>query len=147
MKSEHNQMVFDLRVFHAKFGHNRPSVPSELDPEQSDFRIKFLQEELDEYKRAVEKGCLAGQFDALLDLVYVAIGTADLQGFPWEDGWAEVQRANMTKERAKTAAESKRGYVGDVIKPIGWTGPNIDGVLAEAGYPKPVICELEPALV
>jgi predicted HAD superfamily Cof-like phosphohydrolase len=125
-------MVFDLRMFHAKFGHPRPDAPSSLNKELYDFRIKFLQEELDEYKHAVETGDLEKQFDALLDLVYVAIGTADLQGFPWEEGWAEVQRSNMTKERAKTAAESKRGYVGDVIKPPGWRGPDIAGVLEEA---------------
>lgn len=131
-QNEHNQMVFDLRAFHAKFGHNRPNVPTELSKELSDFRIKFLQEELDEYKTAVANGDLAKQFDALLDLVYVAIGTADLQGFPWENGWAEVQRANMSKERALSASQSKRGSTLDVIKPPGWVGPDIEGVLKEA---------------
>lgn len=138
-KVDHNQMVFDLRMFHSKFGHPRPHVPSSLNEELYNFRIKFLQEELDEYKHAVETGDMAKQFDALLDLVYVAIGTADLQGFPWEAGWAEVQRANMTKERAKTAAESKRGYIGDVIKPLLWVGPDIDGVLEQAGYNSSIV--------
>lgn len=130
--SEHNQMVFDLRAFHAKFGHSRPSKPSFLTPELADFRIKFLQEELDEYKDAVANGDMAKQFDALIDLVYIAIGTADLQGFPWEEGWAEVQQANMAKQRATSSHQSKRGSSFDVIKPDGWVGPDIEGVLARA---------------
>lgn len=128
-QTEHNQMVFDLRAFHSKFGHSRPIVPSFLSKEAYDFRIRFLQEELDEYKHAVETGSLEHQFDALLDLVYVAIGTADLQGFPWEDGWAEVQRANMSKVRATSADQSKRGSSLDVVKPKDFVKPDIQGVL------------------
>lgn len=130
--TDRNQMVQDLRNFHAKFGHPRPKSPQELTPELSDFRIKFLQEELDEYKEAVKNNNLEKQFDALLDLVYVAIGTADLHGFPWEEGWAEVQLSNMAKERATSANQSKRGSSFDVIKPPGWKGPDIAGVLERA---------------
>lgn len=143
-KVDHNQMVFDLRMFHAKFGKIRPKYPSSLDEELYNFRIKFLQEELDEYKHAVETGDLAKQFDALLDLVYVAIGTADLQGFPWEEGWAEVQRANMSKVPAGSSGDSKRGYSGDIVKPPGFQPPDIEGVLEQAGIDA-TFGSLEPA--
>lgn len=129
--TDRNQMCQDLRNFHLKFGLDKCISPSSLAPELSQFRIKFLQEELDEYKHAVETGDLEKQFDALLDLVYVAIGTADLHNFPWEEGWAEVQRANMSKERATSESQSKRGSSFDVIKPTGWRPPAIAEVLDE----------------
>jgi len=129
--TDRNQMCQDLRNFHVKFGLSRNCTPAPLSPELSEFRIKFLQEELDEYKHAVETGDLEKQFDALLDLVYVAIGTADLHNFPWEEGWAEVQRANMSKERATSESQSKRGSSFDVIKPAGWRPPAIAEVLRE----------------
>ena len=40
-------------------------------------------------------------YDALIDLTYVAMGTAYMMGLPWQDLWDEVQRANMSKVRAK----------------------------------------------
>jgi len=43
--------------------------------------------------------------------------------------WNEVQRANMSKVRASSESQSKRGSSLDVIKPEGWRGPDIQGVL------------------
>lgn len=127
-----NKMFSDIREFHEKFGLLSPRVPEPLNAEALEFRIKFLQEELDEYKKASVEGDLEGQFDALIDLVYVALGTAYLHGFPWKAGWDEVQRANLSKERASSASQSKRGTSLDVIKPPGWKGPDIAGVLKKA---------------
>lgn len=128
----------DVGAFHARFGlpvRSNGSIPHELDSETSDFRVKTMQEELDEYKQAVEEGDLAGQFDALLDLVYFAMGTAHTQGFPWEVGWTEVQRANITKVRAsQDGSDSKRGSGLDVVKPEGWKAPRIETILESYGY-------------
>ena len=119
----------DVAACYRKFGLGYEGPPRELDDKTSAFRIKFLREELEEYERAVESGDVPGQFDALVDLVYVALGTALLHGFPWKEGWDEVQRANISKERSET---SKRGTGPDLIKPPGWQAPNIEGVLARA---------------
>jgi predicted HAD superfamily Cof-like phosphohydrolase len=67
------------------------------------------------------------QFDALIDIVYVALGTAYLQGFPWQRGWLEVQIANMAKRRA---VDGEGRGTGDIRKPEGWKAPDIEGVLA-----------------
>jgi predicted HAD superfamily Cof-like phosphohydrolase len=93
-----------------------------------------MQEELDEFIDAINRMDHADAFDALIDLVYVAMGTAHLFGYPWQDGWDEVQRANMTKQRAATADQSKRASTWDVVKPPDWTPPDIAGVLKEAGF-------------
>jgi len=77
---------------------------------------------LEEYIQAVEKGDLALQFDALLDIVYVALGTADMQGFPWQEGFDLVQAANMKKIPA--TADHKK-----ITKPDGWLPPDIAGLI------------------
>jgi hypothetical protein len=163
-------------LFHQKFETRHASIfkpgdpgpaPRLLSPEEARFRIKFLEEELEEFKDGVREGDLAKCADALVDLVYVALGTAHLQGLPWDELFDEVQRANMTKERCgidhlyrsclqtgeghkgkhcgvvmewpegtKTECgqaevkHSRRGSALDVIKPEGWTPPQIEEVLA-----------------
>lgn len=125
-------LLQDIVAFHKKFVSDLiPNEPRELDKELSDFRIKFMQEELDEYVKAVKENNLPEQFDALIDLVYVALGTALIQGFPFAHGWNEVQAANMSKVLAKTADDSKRGYKQDVVKPEGWVAPNIEQILSD----------------
>lgn len=124
----------DVCAFHEKFGlMPKGTIPKVLDSNTAKFRIMFLEEELNEYKKAVQENDLEGQADALIDLVYVAMGTAVLQQLPWQQLWNEVQRANMTKVRADDESQSKRGSNLDVIKPAGWVGPDIKGVLANAG--------------
>jgi predicted HAD superfamily Cof-like phosphohydrolase len=123
----------DVLAFHKKFGQlpeDRP--PRLLSTELEDFRTKFMQEELNEYIGASLEGNLVGVTDALLDLVYVALGTAVLMGIPWQACWRHVQAANMRKVRAASAADSKRGWAHDVVKPLGWTGPEV-GLKKELG--------------
>ena len=120
----------DLQDFHAKFGmyHNRR--PGLLESDFMQFRLDFLKEELHETVLAAGRGDLAEVADGLVDLVYVAIGTAELMGLPWADLWAAVQRANMAKIRAIPGKkEGKRNSQFDIIKPDGWTPPNIHEVL------------------
>ena len=114
--------------FHKKFDLEYTGGSRQLPPEL-EFRIKFLQEELDEYTEAIAQGDLEKQFDALIDLVYVAIGNAYLQGFPFNRGFSLVQIANMAKVRATRSEDSKRGSSHDVIKPEGWTAPDLKPLL------------------
>lgn len=110
--------------FHNKFDLPRPSKPTWLDPETLAYRVKFMEEELKEFVDACELKDMHGAADALVDLAYVAMGTAVFMGIPWEQIWQEVQRANMAKERAPHAGASKRKSVYDVIKPAGWMPPD-----------------------
>ena len=129
----------DVGDFHEKFGldnvthHGRgPRSPSN---DLMNFRIKFLREELREFEDAWKARDEAKMFDALLDLVYVAYGTAHLCGYPWEVGWRAVQRANMQKVRAaRDGSNSVRGSAWDVVKPLDWEPPNISAVLKHHGF-------------
>lgn len=115
----------DIVRFHDTFGIPQAEIPDVMhDPEIMVFRLKFLHEELHEFETAVAEGNRVDAFDALLDLVYVAMGTAYICNFPWEDGWEHVQEANMLKRRVETSDESKRRSKYDVVKPDGWVAPN-----------------------
>jgi Phosphoribosyl-ATP pyrophosphohydrolase len=94
-----------------------------------------MTEELNEFIEGVEECDLAKMFDSLIDLVYVAHGTAHLFGFPWEVGWKMVQDANMTKVRAERADQSERGGTWDVIKPPDFQPPDIKGLLHRLAFP------------
>ena len=119
----------DVLIMHNKFGLPQPIKPQLLSPDAFDFRLRFLQEELDEFVRSHEAGDLEGAADALIDLAYVTIGTAIFMGLPWQHLWNEVQVANLAKKRGTNA---KRGsFQADLIKPEGWRGPDIAGVLRE----------------
>lgn len=124
-----------IKDFHEKYQLAYDGPPRQLPAGLQGFRTKFMQEELDEYKEAVESGDLEKQFDALVDLVYVAVGTAYLQGFPFNAGFDMVQIANMSKVRALREEDSKRGSTYDVVKPEGWKAPEL-GLLIGAFHEK-----------
>lgn len=149
----------DVGDFHEKFGlPNNPRRPQHPTRELLEFRLNFLLEELQEivesagahFQAEVDFGGNlvglkvrlpgdepwnhAGVFDGLIDLNYVSHGMAHILGYPWTEGWDAVQRANMTKERATRADQSERGGTWDVIKPEGWTPPDIKQILRDHGW-------------
>lgn len=121
------KMLALVREFHEHFGVPVGQFPVTLDKDASDFRIKFLREEVEEYVAAVEENDITKQFDSLLDLLYVTLGTLIWHGFPTEEGFQIVHNANMMKVRVDRAENSTRGSGFDVVKPVGWVAP--DGAL------------------
>lgn len=117
-------MLDKVREFHEKFGVPISSTPTQLDAEMSAFRLKFLKEELDEYENAINSSDIVKQFDSLLDLIYVALGTLLIHGFPTEEGFDLVHEANMCKVRVDRPENSPRGSSFDVVKPVGWFPPD-----------------------
>lgn len=148
------QLFRDIELFHKKFELAPTENPGhQLPDDLLKFRIMFMLEELKEYCDAVglrfvtntnvpldtgtvptTKAFDAEQaFDALIDLVYVALGTAYMHRFPFNDGWARVQAANMAKVRASGADDerSKRKHSADIVKPEGWKPPVLFDLLDE----------------
>jgi len=118
-------MIGNVHEFHQCFG-----LPlgdeDKLDAIAAVFRLGFIEEEFNELQKALDEGDKVGAFDALLDLVYVAQGTALFMGInpaQWDAGMRAVHNANMEKVRATCPSESKRDTDLDVIKPNGWVGP------------------------
>lgn len=120
-------MIGNVAEFHEKF--RLPSGTVDHLSRNEDiqrFRIGFLMEELSELMEALNEQNRVAAFDALLDLVYVAYGTALFAGISpaqWHAGMHAVHTANMAKVRVASAADSKRGSVFDCKKPEGWVGP------------------------
>ncbi len=105
-------------TFIERLGRAASLAAEQRDGELQRFRIEFLLEELMEYTVAISLGKREDAFDALLDLIYVALGTIHLHGFPAGAGWARVQAANMAKKPATDPALK-------VVKPEGWTPPDL----------------------
>lgn len=147
----------DIAAFHIRFGLAYGGKPRTMPEELRNFRTGFLREETEEYVDHVDRMSLlltmasrglrvtdrersevpivlAGQLDALVDLVYVAMGNAYMQGFDFEEAWRRVHAANMAKERAQRDGDSQRGGRFDVIKPPGWTAPDHTDLVSDHAH-------------
>jgi predicted HAD superfamily Cof-like phosphohydrolase len=118
-----------IEEFHLKFGLAYDGPPRELHEDLFDFRYKFMREELDEYQVAYYEENMEKQLDALVDLVYVALGTAYMQGFDFNEAFNRVHAANMKKVRVYIAEDSARGSTFDVVKPEGWVAPDLSDLV------------------
>jgi predicted HAD superfamily Cof-like phosphohydrolase len=114
----------DVLRFFERYRIPKASSPTMLDADTFAFRMKLVDEELAEFKAAHTDSNMMEAADALVDLVYVVMGTAVAMGLPWDQLWSSVQFANMNKVRAPHPNTSKRGSTLDVIKPAGWRPPN-----------------------
>jgi thymidylate kinase len=105
-----------------------PKDYNNLSSDLRDLRIDRLQEELDEFKLAVDRRNTHDQLDALVDIVYIALGTAYLQGFDFNEAFRRVDLANKTKVLASTCesvSESKYNNPLDWVKPRYFTKPDL----------------------
>lgn len=139
---EQSNESFDVLNFMLRFGQlprrldgAEFQTPHHITERKLKERYDFMLEELNEFRDAVLVQNMAEMADALVDLVYVAKGTANLMNLPWDELWNDVHRANMSKERGV----GKRGNLVDCVKPPGWVGPRPEFILGEAGYdPSPL---------
>tara|TARA_Y100000114_G_scaffold108928_1_gene102324 strand:- start:326 stop:730 length:405 start_codon:yes stop_codon:yes gene_type:complete len=92
-----------------------------------EFRIDFLQEELDETSGALVNTDAEEIVDGLIDLCVVAIGTLDAFGVDPYKAWDEVLKANMQKEVGRKATRPNPLGVPDLVKPDDWEAPSHKG--------------------
>lgn len=121
----------DIAEMHDRFWHNVKRRPSVVDKESLLARADFIQEELDEFRQAVEAGDYLEQIDALIDIAVVTKGTAVMMGIRWKYHWDEVHRANMMKQVGTNAKRPDMPF--DLIKPEGWVGPNHLAIMDKHG--------------
>ena len=123
--------VKDIHDMHTKFGVREAVEKMDKDQllEFLAFRLRFLEEELNETRRASNLQHRDNEeiVDGLIDLCVVAIGTLDAFGIDAHKAWDEVLKANMSKEVG--VKESRPNPLGlpDLIKPEGWVGPDHTG--------------------
>ena len=90
--------------------------------------LSLIDEEHKELQEAVKADDLAEQLDALIDILVVTIGAIHSAGFDGEGAWKEVMATNFAKVDRETGRVRKRED-GKVLKPVGWTPPDLKGYL------------------
>jgi predicted HAD superfamily Cof-like phosphohydrolase len=107
-----------VREFHIAFGHPVGDAPTALGPDRVLKRARWMREELDEFCDAER---LDEQADAMIDLIYFALGTLVEMGVRPKTLFEIVHDANM----AKMSADGVPHYAedGKTIKPQGWRDP------------------------
>ena len=123
--------VKDINEMHTKFGVHEAVEKMDKDQllEFLAFRLRFLEEELTETRRAsaVHQRDNEEIVDGLIDLCVVAIGTLDAFNVDAHKAWDEVLKANMTKEVGVKATRPNPLGLPDLIKQEGWVGPSHEG--------------------
>jgi predicted HAD superfamily Cof-like phosphohydrolase len=97
-------------------------------------QIEALFGELTRYAVVTPDADLVEMFDGAIDCAVVNLGFGLSLGLPMQAGWAEVHRSNVAKVDPTTGLVTRRDD-GKVLKPEGWTPPDLKKVL-EARYEK-----------
>lgn len=108
-----------VREFHKAFGAPVADRPALLAPERVRFRADWLREETDELQEAQT---LTDQADAVIDLIYFALGTLVEMGVRPQKLFDIVHGANMAKLWPDGTVHT-RPEDGKVVKPPAWQDP------------------------
>ena len=122
-------MPQDVVDFHKKYGIQYDGPIRMLPSQVKYFRHERNQEECREFYHAQFKH---EALDAVIDQIYIILGTAHLMGFTPEiihEAWKRVHDANMRKVRSSPENPGKygsaeAGFV-DIVKPKGWIAPDL----------------------
>jgi len=107
-----------VRDFHFRFNHPIGKTPRMLKEVRVIKRGKWMQEELNEF---FESANLYEQSDAMIDLIYFALGTLVEMGIPPNELFAAVHEANMSKMWEDGIPHYDTD--GKTVKPKTWVDP------------------------
>ncbi|MDR1539097.1 MAG: hypothetical protein LBU32_14095 [Clostridiales bacterium] len=107
-----------VREFHRKFGHPAPAEPIMIARERAEKRHSWMLEEINEF---LDARTIADQADAMIDLIYFALGTLVEMGVKPEELFDIVHNANMQK--LWEDGKPRWNKDGKTIKPAGWKDP------------------------
>jgi predicted HAD superfamily Cof-like phosphohydrolase len=108
-----------VKGFHEAFRHPTVDEPSFLNRERLGSRMDWMREEINELAAAET---LDDQADAVVDLIYFALGTLVEMGVDGEPLFHIVHNANMQKLWPDGKPRFRESD-GKVIKPEGWLPP------------------------
>jgi predicted HAD superfamily Cof-like phosphohydrolase len=107
-----------------KFMNACDQTTGKRDDQQYLMYVGLIEEESKEFEQALLANDRVEQLDALIDILVVTIGAIHSGGFDAEGAWKEVMRTNFAKIDHETGKVRKRED-GKVLKPVGWTPPNL----------------------
>jgi predicted HAD superfamily Cof-like phosphohydrolase len=96
----------------------------EFNQDQFNMYLKLIEEESGELGDAIAAHDKVETVDALIDILVVTIGALHSMGADAEGAWKEVMKTNFAKIDKKTGKVRKRED-GKVLKPVGWTPPDL----------------------
>jgi len=127
-----NDWYWDVMCFHHKLCPARIGTEVDLVPMyEGDYRhisAKLISEEMVELDVAWRKNDFPEVVDGAIDLIYVILGLLVACGVDPRPIWDAVHASNMAKEGGETRADGK------VLKPPGWTAPDVAGLLKKQGW-------------
>lgn len=116
-------MYNDVIEFNQKIiGTKAPESWTMLNDERFEFACKVLLEEVNEFMAAKNNNDVVEALDAMIDLIYYAMGRCYEMGISPEEfkrAWDIVHEANMQKKLGNKG----RGSDLDAVKPEGWKAP------------------------
>ena len=117
-----NQEFEMVKDFHKAFNHPYAETPTLMGMDIAKNRYKWMKEEIDEFIEATEAEDLYEQVDAMIDVMYFALGTLVQLGVSPAEVFKVVQDANMSKlwEDGKPRFKDD----GKVMKPSTWQDPH-----------------------
>jgi predicted HAD superfamily Cof-like phosphohydrolase len=98
--------------------------------DQFNMYLKLIEEEAEELNQAIINKDKVEMLDALIDILVVTIGAIHSMGADAEGAWKEVMKTNFAKIDKDTGKVRKRED-GKVLKPLGWTPPNLKSYLSK----------------
>lgn len=109
-------------------GVEQPIKPTNLSRERLLFALTAMYEELYEFTVACNSNNVGEALDAIIDLIYFAIGRAYEMGITptqFRQCWNLVQEKNMSKKRGI----KNRGTDLDASKPEGWKAADLGEII------------------
>jgi predicted HAD superfamily Cof-like phosphohydrolase len=102
----------------------------EFNKDQFNLYVSLIDEEVRELYDAITAHDKVETLDALIDIIVVTIGAIHSAGYDAEGAWKEVMRTNFAKIDKETGKVRKRED-GKVLKPVGWTPPDLKPFVKE----------------
>lgn len=131
-----------VRHFHAIAGVPIADVPTQLAPERLFARVEWLREEVSELQSATS---LVDQVDAVVDVIYVALGALVEMGVELEGPFQLVHQSNLAK--AMPDGTFQKNAAGKIIKPSEWESPRerLSHLLSTCTSPVDPLLRVDPA--
>lgn len=124
MNRTNETFVQDVIEFNRELLGIEQRTPAMMPVEEHTHLTMALQEELQEFNDAVVEGNVVGAVDAIIDMMYFAIGGLWKLGLSHEQMvqcMKAVHAANMLKRKGKVA--KRHTGAADAVKPEGWVAP------------------------
>lgn len=128
-----HEMMKAVYYFQRRFDQAYEGPIREMPASVASLRKKLHLEEATEMVLAIDRGELDEILDAAIDELYVIFGTLLQMGIPPAKvavAFARVHNANIKKVLAPSRHDSKRDSALDIVKPPGWTKPDLKDLVS-----------------